>query len=165
MNRDEAKSTFGRVDAIWPAKKAPTQAERDEWMSFLKPMDGKLALRALDLMRDSVMWRPTMAEFDTYYRQAAAFSTEGYAELPAGTGAEATDMLETYGSRQEDWIYCWKCDMAIALEELAARPYYSERRGLHHERCPRKGSAPLMPVHLRLERESYWQKHNVTRRG
>lgn len=163
MTADEISETIKRIDGIWPPRTAPTVDERQEWVKFLQPLEGWAVLAAIDDMRDSVMFRPTMAEMRTFYTQALAVPCENALQLQAGEcDVPAPSLLDLYGSHQADWIYCWKCDMAISLEELSGMPRFDERRGLFHKKCPKSGAAPAMPVHLRIARQEYWTKHKIT---
>jgi hypothetical protein len=160
---DQIREVVARIDGIWPPKKAPTIEERQEWVKFLNPLDGVIVLEAIDLMRDSLMWRPSMADVKKHYHMAAAVPREELPQLPPGPPQEfPVTLLDLYGTHQDDWVYCWRCDMAISLEELSGRPFFDERRGLFHARCPKGGSAPAMPVHLRIARQEYWTKHKIT---
>lgn len=165
MNADEIRTMVTRIDGIWPPKKAPTVEERQEWVRFLQPLDAEVVFDAIDIMRESVMFRPTMADLKTHYHQAAAIPKENPLQLTAGEdGTTPTNLLDIYGSHMDDWIYCWKCDMAISMDDvLDEKVRFDPRRGLIHGRCPKNGSAPAAPVHVRLERESYWQKHKIKR--
>lgn len=164
MNTDEKRTVVKRLDGIWPPRNPPTVEERHEWVKFLQPLESDVALDAIDIMRESVMFRPSMADFMKYYHEAAAIPRENALQLPAGDDdATGPSLQDIYGSHQDDWIYCWKCDMAISMDDvLDEKVRYDGRRGLCHGRCPKSGSAPAMPVHLRIARQEYWTKHKIT---
>ena len=163
MTPDEIREVVSRIDGIWPPRKPPTIEERQEWVRFLQPLDGPLMIDAIEGMKDALMFRPSMAEAKTHYHIAAAVPQQNALQLPAGGGKEEGPSLEDiYGSHQPDWIYCWRCDMAISLEERSGKPFYDEHRGLFHDKCPKTGAAPSMPVHSRIERQEYWTKHKIT---
>ena len=143
---------LGRIDAIWPPRTQPSDAERAEWAGFLQRMDYHVSERAIDVMKTQLAWRPTMADFKSAYNTASAMGDDSLPQLPAAKGAQSRDYESEYGQHRDDWVYCWKCDMAISLADRCEHPCYREGKGLHHAHCPRKGSAPAIPVHLKLAR-------------
>ena len=105
-----------------------------------------------------------MADFRAAYKVAAADPPEDRPALPAGD-QQGPDLFDLYGSSQNDWVYCYLCDMAISLEERATEPHYRPGKGLRHKRCPKAGSAPIMPPVQRMERaEKQIGKPQQTRR-
>lgn len=161
MTPEEIRAVLSRIDGIWPPRQAPTQEERREWVVFLKTLEGPLCLEALDEMRRDCRWRPSMAELRDHYDEAALRPIGTMLALPsAKTAAPHSDYGLTYGHNREQWVYCWKCDMAISLEQQEVA-YWDELRGLRHEECPRKGSAPTIPTHLRLAREDCWRRNRI----
>jgi hypothetical protein len=163
MDADQIREFVGRIDGIWPPKKAPTMEERQEWVSFLRPLDGEVALECIDLMRDCLMWHPSMADVKRYYHEAAAVPRTCLPQLPAGEPSEYKETLaDVYGASQDHWIWCWRCDQAISLEDQSIASLWDEQRGLFHRHCPKGGSAPSMPVGLRIARSEYWTSHHIT---
>lgn len=164
MNAEQIREVIHRIDGVWPPRTPPTHEERAEWVRFLQPMDGPVALAAVDELRESSKWRPSMADFRTAYYAAAALPGDDFVALPAGDEKQATPALEdVYGTRREQWVYCWRCDMALSLMDMEDNHVYEERRGLRHSRCPASESAPLMPTQARLEREEHWRKMKIGR--
>lgn len=164
MTADEIRAVIHRIDGIWPPRKPPTHEERAEWVRFLKPMDGAVALVAIDGLREDSPWRPSMADFRSAYYQAATLPSDQFAPLPAAPGEDKTPALEdVYGQRRDQWVYCWRCDMALTMDDICDSAVYDEQRGLRHGRCPKSGTAPLMPVAARLEREDHWRKMKIGR--
>ena len=164
MNADQIREVIHRLDGIWPPRTPPTHEERAEWVRFLQPMDGPVAFLAVDELREISKWRPSMADFRTAYYAAAALPGDDFKLLPAGSEKQKTPALEDiYGSRHDQWIYCWRCDMAIAMQDMEDNHIYDPSRGLRHGSCPASGSAPLMPTAARLEREEHWRKMKIGR--
>lgn len=84
------------------------------------------------------------------------------------------EYADLYGVRQDEWIYCWKCDMPLTLEEISGPPHssytdaatyppFDAGRGFYHQHCPRRGSRPTMPNHLKRRREENLQRKGGTR--
>ena len=92
-----------------------------------------------------------MADFrHAYYKVAETPAPE----RPALAGAKESEetLCDRYGASRQDWVYCWKCDMPITLEERATRPCFHPDRGMFHAHCPKPGPAPIMPVAERTAR-------------
>lgn len=163
MNADQIRQVVARIDGIWPPKNAPTLEERQEWVTFLRKLDGEITLESIDLMRDSLIFRPSMADVKKHYHIAAAVPRATLPQLPAGKPGEHTDtMADIYGASEDHWIWCWRCDLAISLEDQSLHSLWDEQRGLFHVKCPKPGSAPSMPVGLRIARSEYWTKNKIT---
>jgi hypothetical protein len=81
--------------------------------------------------------------------------------LPSGGAKEDGSLRDRYGSTQTDWVYCWRCDMAISLDDLQDHSGYDPARGLFHLRCPRPGSAPLIPMAEALKRNEAFDKRHI----
>lgn len=64
-------------------------------------------------------------------------------------------LFDLYGSNRDDWAHCWRCDMAITLEERSTVPRYREGYGLYHFRCPKPGTAPIMSPAQRAQRAEW----------
>jgi hypothetical protein len=163
MKPDELREVMARMDGIWPPRKPLTHEERAEWVRFLKPLDGPVALRAIDALRESVMWRPSMAQFRSGYWEAAAEPDDETLALPAAPGEIKPELSDIYGHRREEWIYCWRCDQAISIDDQFENVIYDERRGMAHHKCPREGSAPHMPTKDTLERQERWRKFKISK--
>ena len=101
-------------------KTPPTTAQYAEWIDFLQPYELEYAERALDELRAELQWRPSMAHFKRAYYVVAA-APESRPALPGETSHDRT-YSDIYGSSQDDWVYCGRCDMAISLEERATSP-------------------------------------------
>lgn len=162
MNPTDIARVLGRIDAVWPPKKLPTDAERSEWVRFMQNLDGKVGSRAVDELKMTLGWRPSMADFRSAYNLAATLPDDDVKALPGARGEQQTEWEDIYGAHQGQWVYCWRCDMAITLDERCDEPLHHAAKGLRHRQCPRSGSAPVMPVHLRLKREEYFSKHRVS---
>lgn len=164
MNAEQIREVIHRLDGIWPPRTPPTHEERAEWVRFLQPMDGPVAFLAIDELRETSKWRPSMADFRTAYYGAAALPGDDFKMLPAGKTKAPTPALEdVYGHRRDEWIYCWKCDQAISLDDQYEGAYWDATRGVHHHRCPAAGSAPCIPTAQRLAREEHWRKMKIGR--
>lgn len=150
MTPEQAQRILGRIDAAWPAKTPPTQAQYAEWIDFLQLYEFTYAEPALDELRAELQWRPTMAHFKRAYYSAAA-APAARAGLPGRASGDVTD-LDIYGSSREDWVYCPLCDMAISLLERDTAPIWNPGHGLQHACCPPSGAAPTMPPAERAER-------------
>lgn len=164
MTHDQIRSVMRRLDGIWPPRKPATREEREEWARFLEPLDGEVSLRAVYELRESSIWRPSMADFRSAYWQAAAQPSEGALLLNAAEGAFAVDPVDVYGHKREEWSYCWRCDQAISLVDMEEM-HYDEVRGLYHRECPPAGSGPHIPTKLLLERQEYWRRMKISREG
>lgn len=152
---------LGRIDAVWPPKKAPSDAERAEWARYLQPLDRKVCERAIDDLKLQLGWRPSMADFRAAYSQASYTPSDERPQLPAPSdpdGVRGIDYDSLYGHHRDEWVYCWRCDMAITLEERCGSPCHHAGKGLHHASCPKRGTAPSIPVHLRIKREEAFAK-------
>lgn len=163
MTADEIRGVISRIDGIWPPRKPPTQDERAEWVRFLKPLDAGAAVRGVDLMRECLKFRPSMADFRDAYYEAAALPGDDMLALPPAEGSVQPHLTDTYGHRVEEWVWCHRCDMAISLAGRLGNAVFDTRRGLRHIECPSGGSAPVIPTKQRLEREAYWRKMKIER--
>lgn len=164
MTETQAGFVYARINAIWPTNREVTPEEIDEWLRFLRPLNADLSELAIEELRGTRTFRPSMADFLAAYKIAAAQPEDGRPALPAGDqDPNAPTLLDLYGSNRDEWVYCWKCDMAVTLEELSTNPHYRQGRGLHHRRCPKSGSAPIIPQHLRIEREEHRQREQARR--
>ena len=164
MTPEEVRQVMSRIDGIWPPRKPASHEERAEWVRFLKPLDGPVALRAVDGVRENALWRPSMAEFRSAYWQAAAEPDEEVLLLTGDTSAKSPELTDIYGHRRDQWVYCWRCDQAISLADQETM-LYDEVRGLCHKNCPVAGSAPRIPTKLLLERNEYWRKARIAKEG
>jgi len=173
MNVNEIREIVKRIDGIWPPRKAPMMEERQEWVRFLTPLEFQIAMDGIDLMREELKFRPAMSDFLAFYHHAAVLPDEIPLQLPPAPDAGGEVYVDTvddiYG-KLDDRVYCWKCDQAITLEERSGcvdgvehnYMLHDVQRGLFHRRCPRSGSAPSMPVHLRIERQEWFVKHKIS---
>jgi len=157
MTKTQAADVLRRLVAIWPRERT---ADTDrEWMMLMRTLDFRTADRALDELRDTLGFTPSVADFRAAYRRAAA-RPDDYTALPAGAhSGDDTTLTDTYGSCE--WVYCWRCDMALTLEERATDAPYDPVRGLYHRRCPRGGAAPIIPAGERIARQEYFEKVKV----
>ena len=158
MHVGEAADLIRKMDAIWPMKDAGNPDSRAEWIDFLVPLDYSIGMELLSDLRETLKWHPAMSEFREAYNAVltrGALDLDLYA-LPAApdAGSYEDTLTELYGSAQNEWVYCWKCSMAIGLEERATDPRYRPSKGLHHAKCPKNGMAPSMPVWMKLEQEN-----------
>lgn len=151
MTPEQAAAVVVRINATWPPRQPQTAAEATEWLKFLRIYDTEISSRALDTLRGQLGWRPSMADFRAAYKVAAADLPEDRPALPAGD-QQGPDLVDLYGSSQNDWVYCYLCDMAISLEERSTELHYRSGKGLRHKRCPKVGSVPIMPPVQRMER-------------
>jgi len=164
MTPEQIREVVKRLDGIWPPRKPPTHEERAEWVRFLHPLDGLVALRAVDALRENSPWRPSMADFKSAYWAEAAEPDDDVLALPAAPGApKAPSAQDIYGHRSEEWIYCWKCDQAISLDDQYEGAFWDDRRGVYHHKCPPAGSAPHIPTKELLAREEYYRKAKITK--
>lgn len=163
MTPADAAAIVARIDAIWPPRTPPTPEEREEWIRFLRTYDGRIAAGALEELRGQLGWRPSMADFKSAYQLAATMPEETRPALPAGKDDRATrrNLCDTYGLAAEDWVYCWKCDMAIGTEERAEGAGYDHERGFYHCRCPKPGTAPAIPRAELLARNEHFSRHHI----
>lgn len=151
MIEDRVPEVLTRIGAAWPSKDT-SEDTYSEWARFLRPFEYKTAQRALDSLISTSKWRPSMAEFREAYNVALT-APQKLRSLSSGDHHQTIDFSDTFGSEQADWCYCYKCDMALTLEERATEPHYTEGNGLCHKSCPRHGSAPTMPTWMKLKRE------------
>jgi hypothetical protein len=165
VTAEEVREVINRIDGIWPPRKPPTQDERAEWVRFLQPLEAGAAVRGVDLMRECLKFRPSMADFRDAYYEAAALPGDDMLALPPAEGSVAPHLTDTYGHRVEEWVFCWRCDRALSLDDYDGHITFDERRGLRHIECPSDGSAPIIPTRQRLEREAYWRKMKIGREG
>jgi len=160
---EAAKTIMRRIDAVWPPRHPAPADEYQEWKTFLLTLDGDIASRAIDEMRRDQIYRPKMADLQSAYHICAAIAGDKERfSLPAGDSQDSAPTLEDrYGANQNDWVYCWRCNMAISLDDLEERSRFDNAKGLRHPTCPRNGSSPTMPVHLKLQREEQWRSHRI----
>jgi len=161
MNLHEADRVLRKMDGIWVLRTAHTNEDRNEWLDFLLGYDFDAMTAAVDALKEQLKWRPSMAELREAYRAETANREAALLELPGDVDPAAASLADRYGAEQRDWVYCWKCDMAISLKERAGAPVFTEGLGLSHHRCPKGGSSPLIPQYMRTDRDDYWAKHHV----
>jgi hypothetical protein len=147
--------------ALWKLKE-DEDVDR-EWLLVLRPLEANLADVALDEMRDTLMFPPTVADLRSAYYVALAVAGSQRAALPPGDEGPSESLRDRYGENQKAWVYCWRCDMALTLEERDSVRLsgYDESRGLHHRRCPKNGSAPHIPAGERMARDEYFGKRKI----
>ena len=174
MNLRDADVAVRKMDGIWVLRSAGES--REEWLEFLLPLDAAAALETIRNLRAVSKYRPAMSEFLEEYRIVAARRDAATNEIggrrflngQCDHTAEGRN-LELYGSEQGAWVYCFKCDMVVSLEERATSARYREDHGMCHAKCPPRGSRPSIPNGKRLERDEYWRKVGIapseTRRG
>ena len=172
MNTAEALMITRRIIGIWPAPALDKEAKA-EWIDFLIELEYEPAISALVSLRESQRYRPSMSELKSAYlsvcsgMQEIRQQTEVHRLLPGRKSATADNErepygnLDWYGSSVKDWVYCWRCNMAIRLEERDTTAVHAPGLGLRHDRCPLRGTAPLMPVEAMNEREAYWQRKGI----
>jgi len=161
VRKQDAALTLRRLKVLWP-REMPEGTD-EEWLRVLLPLDAGYADMALNEMRDTLLFPPAVADFRSAYYVALSLPTDVLA-LPAGTGADPQESLrDVYGENQSTWVYCWRCDMALTLEERdsAKLSGYDASRGLYHHRCPKKGAAPSIPAKERAERNEYYDKRRI----
>jgi hypothetical protein len=150
-----------RLKILWP-RELPEGADT-EWVRILAPLDYRFADSALNEMRDTLMFPPTIADFRSAYYLALQFPTDTLA-LP-GTVEVSTELANVYGSNRANWVYCWRCDMALTLDERdqlwEGNGGYDESRGLYHLDCPETLERPTMPEAERMHRNEYFHKRGI----
>jgi len=150
MIEDRVNEVLTRIGAVWPSKDTSDDTYA-EWARFIRPFEVKTAQRAVDSLASTCKWRPSMAEFREAYNVALG-NPSGQRML--GDGVQQTiDYSDSFGSAQDDWVYCFACWGAITLEERATTPHYTEGHGMRHANCPRRGTVPTAPSHIRLQYE------------
>jgi len=150
------------MDATWPTAKV-TEDVYDEWVQYLSEYDPDTAARAFRSLRETCKWRPSMADFRSAYFLVLALADEARKQLPAGDGGHDRESLrDIYGSSVDAWLYCWRCDMAISLDDLEYRRAFDESRGLHHRSCPRRGSAPQIPAAAKAARDKAFADRRIS---
>jgi hypothetical protein len=154
MTSKEAGHVIGRINAIWPAKNSATTAYYAEWIAFLESYELTHGDRTLDMLRAESSWPPSMADFRKTYLIVSTAPEQPRAALP-GEVAQHITLLDRFGEDQDSWVFCWQCDMALTLEERATDALFDRLRGLHHARCPRPGTAPIMPADQRAKRAEW----------
>ena len=150
MSPHDAARIMLRLAALWPRER--TDDELREWQQVLRPFEFEIADRAMNDLRDTSTWTPSIAQFRRAYREAAA--------RPAPRNAlsgKVADLKEVYGSG--DWTYCWKCDRAISLDDQADSSGFDPERGLFHQRCPEVG--PMITAAERLARSEWYERHRI----
>lgn len=163
MNLHEADTILRKLGGIWVQRTEPTDAERNEWLDFMLVFDHGAMLESVDYLRGQLKWRPSMAELRSAYREVIENRDEAPLGLPGKVDADAPTLADLYGAERRGWVYCWRCDMAVSLEDQCGGPVFVERLGLRHRTCPKPGASPSMPEYLRTEREDYWTKKHIRR--
>lgn len=160
MTGDEVRTVMNRIHGLWPRER-DEETDR-EWVVVLKPLEYRLADAAVDELRDTVMFPPSVAEFRSAYYSALATVPTPALALPPGD-EEPTDFADLYGENAKQWVYCWRCDMALTLEERGSAKFtgYDGTRGFYHRRCPKHGSAPAIPSGERMERDEYFARRKI----
>lgn len=158
MNRNDSASVLRRLKILWP-RELPEGTDT-EWVRVLAPLDAKLADSALDEMRDTLMFPPTVADFRSAYYLVLTLPSDTLA-LPPGDEVPS-DLRALYGEDQRSWVYCWRCDMALTLTERDSSCGYDLARGMYHHVCPHNGSAPTIPAWERVKRNEYFDKKHIT---
>jgi len=157
MHLGEATDVIRKTDAIWPMGEIQSDDTRAEWISFLLPLDYDTACESLVDMRNDLKWHPAMSEFREAYNVVVTRGASHLDSYAVTGGEEDVDYGETlrelYGSSRNDWVYCYRCDMAVTLEERSGEPTYAAGHGFRHAKCPKEGLAPMMPAWRKLERE------------
>lgn len=161
MNAAESSQVLRRMESTWPRGEKLGDGVYEEWLTFLSEYDCRLAFEALRSLRDVCTWRPSMADFRSAYFQALAVADSQRKQLPAGSHDDTDSLRDRYGSDQGRWVYCWRCDMAVSLDELEGRIGYDMSRGIYHRSCPRHGSAPQIPALERATRDKWFLDHKV----
>lgn len=153
MSPTQVEDIMHRIHGMWP-KMANDDTDR-EWLRFMRLLEHSTADRAVDELRDTLGWPPSIADFRAAYRLAAERK-----DTPQLHGrADADVFTDTYGYDQKHWVYCWKCDMAIPIED---QYLHDPDRGLFHPKpCPKPGEAPLMPVGERMERREQFKRRGI----
>jgi hypothetical protein len=161
MNAADAQRLIRRMRALWKIK-ADEDADR-EWLLVLRPLETTTAEAALDEMRDTLMFPPTVADLRSAYYVALALAGSDRPALPPGDEGPSESLRDRYGENQKDWVYCWRCDMALTLEERDSSHLsgYDESRGMYHHRCPKNGAAPHIPAGERMARDEYLGKRKI----
>lgn len=172
MNTAEALMITRRIIGIWPAPALDKEAKA-EWIDFLIELEYEPVISALVSLRESHRYRPSMADVKGAYlsvcsgMQSDRQQQASYIGLPGQVSTTSThkkapyNNLDWYGHSVKDWVYCWRCNMAIRLEERDTTAVYTPKLGLRHAHCPRRGTAPMMPVVELNERQQYWQKQGI----
>ena len=167
MNLHQADNVMRKLDGIWTLKGDHSKEARNEWLDFLLGYDYDVIREAVDDLKDRLKWRPSMAEIRDAYRAVTEALEAEVLLLEGDVDPDAPTLADVYGHIRSDWVFCWKCDMAVSLDErsgISNKPaVYHERLGLRHRVCPKSGSAPLIPTYLRNEREEYWTKKHIKR--
>lgn len=159
MNKNESAKVLRRLKILWP-RELPEGTDT-EWVRVLAPLEYRYADSALDEMRDTLMFPPSVADFRSAYYLVLSLPCDTLA-LPPGDDDEAFEPLrDRYGENQKDWVYCWRCDMALSLEERGGKCGYDFSRGLYHYACPKKGSVPAIPSAERVARNEYFDKRRI----
>jgi hypothetical protein len=163
VNLAQADFIMRKMDGIWALRGEHTDEERNEWLDFLMTLDHRATAEACDALRLQLKWRPSMAELRSSYRDVLAVDDELPKQLAGEVDKDAPSLRDRYGSEQGEWVYCWRCDMAISLDERYSGVVHTERLGLSHRRCPMSGAAPRIPEQERSDREDYRVKHHIRR--
>lgn len=157
MNKDDANNVMKRLTVLWPRERT---ADGDvEWFRVLAPLDYKIADGALNEMRDTLMFPPSIADFRSAYYLVLQEPSDSLA-LPPGDEVP-TNLRDLYGQNQKEWVYCWRCDMALTLTERDSSCGYDLARGMYHHVCPHNGSAPTIPAWERVKRNEYFDKKHI----
>jgi hypothetical protein len=154
MTDQQLTQVLRRLTSVWPREREA--GELREWKQVLQTLGYATADRAVDELRDSSKWPPSIADFRIAYRAAAALPEE----RPALPGVVA-NLRDAYG--YGEWVYCWRCDRAISLDDQDGGSLYDAERGLAHARCPESG--PQMSAAQRLQRSEWQERHGSVKTG
>lgn len=160
MSPDETLVILRRLAAIWPRKTCSEDTDA-EWSAALRDLGFQIANSAVNLLRDTATFPPSIADLRAAYREAQ-LRPSGQSALPAaGQDDTAARNCELYGSAPERWIFCWRCDQALTLAERCETAGFDPARGLYHLRCPRPGSRPTIPLRAKVERDERLQELRI----
>jgi hypothetical protein len=162
MDLREADVMLRKLDATWALREPRSDDEKNEWLEFLLQYEFDPMKRAVEDLRVRLRFRPSMAEIRTAYTEAGE-GRDDRALPPAQEDGRGSDLSALYGENQRAWVYCWRCDMVLSLEERDSLKLvgYDGERGLYHHRCPRKGSAPTIPHAQRTQRDEYFARKRI----
>lgn len=165
MDISEAALVIRKMDGRW--KPLQSEQSQQEWLEFLINYDLFPAKAALDDLRDTSMWRPTMSEFKTAYmsvlarRPVEVFPVHGQKLLNGHVERSDEVNRALYGHSVDAWVYCADCGMVVTLEERATSARFGDGYGFKHANCPKTGSRPTIPPGERMRRDEYWEKTGI----